>query len=63
MTRFALLSLLAACAAPAPAEAPAPGVPDPFGLACLKQAGSLETPPDAPRRCRLPDGSSLTEPQ
>ena len=54
MTRFALLALLAACTAPLPMEAPAPGVPDPFGLACLKQGGSLDVAPNAPRRCHPP---------
>ena len=63
MTRCALLTLLAACAAPAPREAPAPGVPDPFALTCQKQGGDLSEPPDTPRQCRLPDGRSLTEGQ
>ena len=61
MTRLALASLLAACAAPVPIEAPAPGVPDPFALICLKQGGDVQAPQGSARTCRLPDGSILTE--
>ena len=50
---FPLALALTACAAPM--EAPAPGVPDPFALICLKQGGRLEMK-GATRYCQLPGG-------
>ena len=50
---FPLALALSACAVPM--EAPAPGVPDPAGLACLKQGSRLEMK-GATRYCQLPGG-------
>ena len=46
---------LAACVPVGPVEAPAPGVPDPSGLYCMKQGGELVERADL-RFCHLPDG-------
>lgn len=51
----ALALTLAACTTTAPVEAPAPGVPDPAGLSCMKQGGRLTTEGGF-RFCHLPDG-------
>ena len=55
---LALLLLMAACA-PAPQEMPAPSVPDPAALYCLKQGGTVidkDGATDAAGWCRLPSG-------
>jgi hypothetical protein len=65
MCRFALvlLPLLAACAAP-PQEAPAPGLPNPAALFCVKSGGSViprETAEGTQGWCRLPSGLVVEE--
>jgi putative hemolysin len=52
----ALALTLAACLPVQPVEAPAPGVPDPSGLYCMKQGGELVEERPGLRFCHLPDG-------